>query len=217
MALINGEFDCGDMQRDGTTVTYTFSGDVDCGGVTGQVAVTPQLSDGKVSFNIVYTNVVQGDCTINGSGTTTVTVDGPNVIFGHQSDNLNVCGQQMDGTTTVTINAVTGALVSAHVEGEYAYDDGQVQTTTVVDLVYNGTTLNGTATISTGGEDYTCEFIDVVIDPTCGIPTAGTITIDEYTFDFTDTTCENPTVTTTIRGIPVTLSLEDAMAIYESL
>lgn len=216
-ALITGGFNCGSMERVLSTVTYTFNGNVDCGGVTGTIAVTPQYSEGKISFNIVYTNVVQGDCTINGSGTTTFTAAGSQLIIRHQSDNLTICGQQMNGTTTATVNAITGALISAEVQGAYAYDDGQVQTATVVDMVYADGKLNGTATITSGGQTYNCTFTDVVIDPVCGIPTAGTITIDEYTFDFSETTCENPTVTTTVHGIPVTLSLEEAMAIYESL
>ena len=213
-ALVANEFDCGNMVRTVSTVTYTFNGDPSCGGVTGTIAVTPQVSEGEISFGVVYTNVVQEDCTINGSGTVAATAESTNLIVSHQSDNLNVCGQQMNGTTTVTYDAATLALLSATVEGEYVYDSGQMQSTTVVDLAYTTEGLSGSATITAYEQTFVCTFEDVVIDPVCGIPTAGTITIDEYTFDFSETTCENPTVTTSIYGIPVTLSLEDAMAMY---
>ena len=210
LALKNGSFECGTMALNGTTVTYTFNEGNDCG-VTGSVSVTPVVSQGSVLFSIVYNDVVQGECAINGSGTTAVQKDGENIIIGHQSDDLSVCGQQMDGTTTVAYNS--GTFVSATVAGVYSYFEGQTEITAEVDLVYDGTTLNGSATITIDGQQpYDCEFSDVVIDPECGIPTAGTITIDGTTFDFSQTTCENPSVITTIHGIPVTVDLDEAMA-----
>jgi hypothetical protein len=213
MALASGDFNCGTKQRNGSTVTYTFSGDPDCGSITGQIAVTPQISEGKISFNITYTHVSQGDCTINGSGTTSFTADGSQLIIRHQSDNLNVCGQQINGTTILTYNALSQTLVSTSVVGEYVFYDNALQVTAAVNMVYTTPRLNGTATVTADGQTYNCTFEDVTIDPVCGIPTAGGITVNAYSFDFSETTCENPTVTTTVKGIPVTLSLEDAMAL----
>lgn len=216
-ALVNGDFNCGTMNRTGSTVTYTFSGDPDCGGITGQVAVTPQITEGKISFNIVYTNLAQGDCTITGAGATSFTADGSQLIIRHQSDNLHVCGQQINGTTILTYNALSQTLVSTSVVGEYVFYDNALQITAAVNMVYTTAAgLNGTATVTADGQTYNCTFANIIIDPVCGIPTAGVITVNAYSFDFSETTCENPTVTTTVKGIPVTLSLEDAMALYES-
>ena len=85
----------------------------------------------------------------------------------------------------------------------------------VSDIVYTPTDgITGTATITIDGKVYECELNSIKLDPECGIPTSGTLTIDGYIFDFGETTCDNPVVITYVYGIPVTLSLEEAMNIF---
>lgn len=51
-----------------------------------------------------------------------------------------------------------------------------------------------------------------MLDSGCQIPTSGTVSVNGFVMDFSENTCDNPTVTINGMGVPATLSLEDAVA-----
>ena len=65
--------------------------------------------------------------------------------------------------------------------------------------------MNGQALTRLADGHYTMAVVDVIIDPTCGLPTNGRLSITDPAgktafADFTDTSCEAPAVKVTRQG-----------------
>ncbi|MBI9074871.1 MAG: DUF1566 domain-containing protein [Desulfatibacillum sp.] len=214
--------ECGTFSREVNTFTFTFSGAPACNSVSGVLIITPTYSaETGILFEVECQNLQTTTCTINGESTTKVSVNGNQLIITQDIDNLTVCGTALNGTIAVTYNIATMAVESVTLtDVVYSYSvDGVPVTVTCESMTYNGgaQTFNGTMEIQYGDDTYTLTITNLVIDQTCGVPTGGTITVNSMTFDFSQTTCENPTVSTTVMGIPVTMNLDDAIAYFNTL
>ena len=215
-ALSTQDFACGTYQVSALdrSVTFTFDPTSDCG-IGGTAIVQVKREENGIVFAIQYTDVTVSDCVINGTGTCFILFGEGEVSFTHISDNLTVCGNSFDGATTITVDSTTGQIKSVRVDSEITYTVDGETVAVDADLTYTPEGgVNGTATIEKGRKTYNCTFIDVVIDPDCGIPTGGVITVNGIPVDFSGTTCENPVVTVTVRGRSVELSLAEAMAFF---
>ncbi len=198
------------------TVTITFVSTPNCYTLTGSLTVTVVTATTEaITYHVQYNNLTYDGCTINGSSTVTVTNNGTQVTIKQEPENLTVCGTLLNGVISLTYDVATLTLVSASVKGTSVFTEGEVTTTVVVDLTYTPTGgFSGTLTVTEGDQTYECTATNLVLSSECGIPTSGTLTIDEITLDFSETTCENPTVIVMVRGFPVTLSLEEAIALF---
>ncbi|MBU2488526.1 MAG: hypothetical protein KKA60_03955 [Proteobacteria bacterium] len=198
------------------TFTITFLSNANCYTVTGSLTLTVNsVSVEGISYSVQYNNIQYDGCTINGSSTVTVKVAGSQVTITQTPTNLSVCGNTLSGTISITYDVITGAVVSASVDATYSYTLDGEPVTVAADLTYTPDGgYSGTLDVTMGGETYTCVAAGLVIDPDCGVPIAGTLEINGITLDFSGTTCENPNVTVLVHGFPVTLSLEEAAALF---
>lgn len=214
--------ECGAYERDGNTFTFTFSSAPACGSISGVLVITPTYSaETGILFEVDCQNLNTGECTIDGHSTTKVEANASQVVVTQDIEDLTVCGTALNGTITVTYNTASMSVESVVLENVlYSYTVEGVPVTVAIDnMTYTGATqtFTGTMQIQYGDDSYTLTITNLVIDQTCGIPTSGTITVNGLTFDFSQTTCENPTVQTTVHGIPFTMDLDDAIAYFNSL
>jgi hypothetical protein len=205
------EFPCGDVARQAplsTTIVFTFTGEPVCNNVTGTMKVTPELSEGTLSYSVEYINVQTEGCLIDGNATTTMSIEGTQVTATHTFDQMSMCGDEFDGTVTVVYDIVTGEVISVSTE-QNAYTVEGCDATMDLVISYNSEDgINGTATIEMDGETYEIEMNNIKIDQTCGLPTSGSMTMDGIVLDFSTTSCNNPVVTVTMEGQTFNLNLE---------
>lgn len=214
MAYLQSHFSCGTISLQlPKTIVFTFNGQ--CGGISGTVKVTPALENADLIFTVEYSSVQISSisCTINGTATTMLTVTGTQVTAVHTFSNMNICGQTLSGTITIVYDRTSGTVISVSGQSSGSYGDPAV--TVSLTYTYSPTSgMSGTAAIN----QTTFTFTGIRIDPTCGIPTAGTLTVDNITFDFSSTTCDNPTVAVKIGNLPYyTVSMEEAKTLLQTL
>ena len=203
-------FSCGSVANNGVdAVAFTLS---DCG-MAGAIQVVVSTDGQYTVFSMTFTDVNYNGCVINGTATVKVAVSGDAATIIVQSSSLAVCGVALDGAITVILNKNTGEIdtVTAANSTSFTMDDGtNVDITS--EITYNSDgTIDGTATTSIDGQDYSFVITSVTVDPACGIPDSGTISINGLTMDFSNTTCDDPTVVVYVRGVPVEMNLEDAL------
>ena len=221
-ALMNhlNQFPCGTFSLDPpNTVVVNFNGAQQCGGITGAVRVTPSVNAGSVSWTVTYQNLQKGDFVVNGTATTTFTKNGNLLTATHASTNLSANGYQLNGTSSVTINLLTGLVATGTVNTALVFTYENAQATANANLLYDANLgFSGTVTIVMGEQTYNCVVTNVKIDPTCGIPTSGTMTINGFPLDFSQTTCENQTVLITLPVVgQVPISIETAVAYFTDM
>lgn len=212
--MLNLEFPCGTVESQLGTLVFTFTGGQDCPDISGTVSVTPSISGNGFVYDMVYENVTIEDCAVNGSAAAAFALEGSNVLVTHTFENMTVCGHELNGTVDMVYDT-TGQVVSAAKTSQNTFTIDGTQVTVTADVTYTaGQGFSGTAQISgIGEEDYALEFQNITIDPTCGLPNSGTLTVNDVQMDFSETTCEDPVVEATYMGITVELSLEEAIAI----
>ncbi|MBI5844773.1 MAG: Ig-like domain-containing protein [Deltaproteobacteria bacterium] len=188
-------FPCGTIQRTGNTITFTFNGSQTCGGITGTVKVTPSVGPGGVEWTIVYQNLQKGEMVINGTAATSFAKNGNLLTVTHVSENLSANGYQLDGTSTVVIDLTTGLPKTGTLDTMLSFTYQNAPATADVDVLWDANLgFTGTIVVTMNNVQYNCQVTNVKIDPNCGIPTSGTMTINGFALDFSQTTCENQTV-----------------------
>jgi hypothetical protein len=212
--LSSGNFACGNPTATikPLSIGYTFDGS--CNGVTGKVIVS--LSQGKIQ--IVYEDLSFGnnDCTIDGDLLISVSRENTTLIYTQTANNLNICGNNLDGTLEI-INGI-GTPVIIHRQGTDTLFINGEQYAIVSDISYTQNKgLNGSMEFTKNGQSYYCKIEDIELDLTCGIPTSGTITIDRMIIDFSETTCENLEVNVTIFGKTIKMSVNEILDLLKNL
>ena len=199
-----------------TTAVISFDNKSDCNGISGTVKITPSLSNGELLYQIEYINLQNNDCIIEGNTLTTISRDMASIVITHKSDNLKICDQSFNGTIIITYGLF--GLVSIEVETDNTYLIDGVPINGQSKVVYSPSKgLSGTTTLSVQDENFQLEFNDITIDTACGIPTSGTLIINDIKMDFSNTDCSNPMVEFTVDGKTYSLSIEDAKNIYLGL
>lgn len=223
LVLLSGmELDCGalSVSMAGKTAVYTIAGGESCAFSSGTVTISNiQVEDDEISFKAAFQNVQSADCSINGTADIIASQSSSDQIeMSVELVNVTTCNGTIDGSLEAVIDSDTGELISgeADIEASYTVDSTEIDIETE-NLTYDETDgLSGDVYLTSEGTEYHCVLNDIVIDETCGVPTAGTLTIkaggssgleQDVVFDFTGTTCADPTVTATINGRTVTYSL----------
>ncbi|NOY69020.1 MAG: hypothetical protein GXP53_05945 [Deltaproteobacteria bacterium] len=216
---------CAAMERAGNVFTITMTAEDNCcNNTVGVIIITPGYGDDGPYFNMQFNNVRTTDCTIDGAATIRAKVVGSELTSTMIATDLTLCGNKLNGTLTAKFHLPDYTLTQAVLDATMSYTvtvgEGQeaqnVPVTVVADnLVYEPVTgggeFNGNLSINWDGEVYNMVLTDLVISNVCGIPISGAMLLNgEITFDFSNTTCESPTVDVSIGGITVTMSLEDA-------
>jgi len=220
----NYESACGDIQTNALptpTITYTPNGNQVCIFKSGEVAISNiDVSQDEISAQVVFNNVTSDDCSLNGTANVTLKEqDGGQLEITSQFINLTTCSGTISGTVEAVYSSTAGAVMSATADIQTSFVEDGTQVDIDADLVLDsGSKINGDADVTVDGTLYQCEFEDVVIEecstPTSGVvPTSGTMTVTSVSltnavvFDFSNTSCANATVTTTVEGQQVTFDL----------
>jgi len=211
ISVLMSNFPCGSISNESFTLTFTFNGDSGCGGITGSVKVTPSLSDGKLSYSIVYENVKKEDCTINGAATVNFSVEDGLINATHTFDNTEICGQNLNGTVIITYD-IAGQMLSITGNAQNTYTVNETET--AIDLNYSYNQADGITGTATVNKQTYFQFSDIKIDHACGVPISGSLTVNGTELDFSNTSCDNPEADVTVKGITFTLSLEDAKNLF---
>lgn len=210
---------CGQASRNVNTVTYTFNDSRPCH-IGGAVSISPSYSAPTISLAMTFNNVTvplndSTTCTINGTTvvTTSYSSDNNQITLTYSMTAMTICGSPVSGTITAIFDVTTGLLVALTVQADITVDLNGTPTVVSMNVTYNPATgvISGTATFTTGGTTYNCTFSNIVIDPNCGLPKSGTMTVNGILFDFSNTTCANPTVEVTIHGFTLNMSLQEAL------
>ncbi|KPA12125.1 conserved hypothetical protein, secreted [Candidatus Magnetomorum sp. HK-1] len=215
--LENYNFPCGSMSIENvTTAVFSFDNPTQCKGISGTVKITPSFSGGTLSYQVEYIDVQKDDCTINGNTNTTISTENANIIITLISDDLMVCDQPLDGNIIITYGLL--GLVSIQIQAQNTYIINDTEINGHSNIIYKPSEgLNGSCQINLQGESYDVELNNLTIDPSCGVPTSGTIVINNIEMDFSNTDCENSVVTITVNGQSYTLSLEEVKNIYSGI
>ena len=210
--LMKIDFPCGSLSNESFNLIFTFNGDSACGGITGSVKATPFLSEDKqLSYTVEYENVTNGDCTVDGKANVNFSVEEGIINAAHTFSNTEICGQNLNGSVIMTYDTA-GQMLSITGNAQNTYTVNDIETAIDVSYSYNSADgITGTATLN--NQTY-FEFNDIKIDPACGVPISGSLTIDSTELDFSNTSCDNPEAEVTIKGITFTLSLEDAKNLF---
>ncbi len=214
LTAVIASFSCGAVALESTTsVKFTFNGQC---GIAGTVIITPVLQSN--TFTISYD--ITSPCVIKGTTETTITkVEGSQITISHKFTDMTICGQKFSGEITVVFDSATdnGAIVSLSGKMTCTVDTATVSITDFSYSTANG--MSGNAAITDeNGQSHTCVITGIKVDPTCGLPKSGTLKIDDITFDFSSTTCENKTVSVKVGNLPYyTVSMEEAKTLLQTL
>ena len=208
-------------------LSYTFTKPETCAGITGSllITVTWDSENQQIVLEADFDNLVGPECTLDGSATITGDVTGNTLTLHMDADSLSMCGSTLNGTLDATYDIITFEMESMTINGTSRYYDTEEEIwmeVVLTALTYTPDSgISGSAIVTfetTPPEEYTITLSGIVLDPTCGIPTDGTMVIDgTITFDFSETTCDDPTVIVMIGNFPVKMSLEDALNYIDNL
>ncbi|ACL03572.1 hypothetical protein Dalk_1875 [Desulfatibacillum aliphaticivorans] len=215
--LRTADFACGSVSVGllARQVVFDFDPASECG-VDGVITVTVTKPESAIIFEMDYDQVTVGTCTIDGQASSTLSFDSGNITYTHTSSNLTACGATLNGTFSVTVDATDGSLESASMANAVTYDTGNGQITVVSDLTRDSQGVSGNVDLTTDDGYYECTLYNIIIDWACGIPNGGILVVNGVVLDFSNTTCDNPVVTATVRGVSAQLSLEDAVNLLKA-
>ncbi len=196
-------FPCGTLEYDEQTFTVVFDGSCDTIS-SGTIGYDSSGTVGDKLYTMDFSEVVYGDCTIDGSADTQFSATADMISWTYSLNQMAICGQQYDGTVTLNLDPNSGEITYELYSQNYAYQSGSISVETDIDYSdVNG--ISGNATVTINGKNYQCIAANIVVDKTCGVPIKGTLTVqgadgNTAIFDFKDTTCENKTVLYTLNG-----------------
>jgi hypothetical protein len=206
--LSASDFTCGTAFLDIMPLSAGYTFDGSCNGVTGTVRLS--LDQGSVHINYDQLSFDNGDCTIDGEMQIDVTHENETTKFTQTTNNLNVCGNNLNGTLEVINGLGTPVIINRKGTDILIINGDEYAVSSDISYTQNKG-LNGSFEFTKNGQVYYCEVNDIKFDLTCGIPTSGTIAIDRIILDFSETTCENPEVNVIIFGMTMKMSINEIL------
>jgi len=213
-SFTSGDFTCGTAKVNilPPSISYTFNGT--CDDITGSVKVS--VAQGNIIINYDTLSFGNGDCTIDGDIQIDISRENLNLIYTQTANNLKICENTLDGTLKV-INGIGKPVIINRQGTDKLMINGE-EYSVVSDISYTQNEgLNGSVEFTKNEQPYHCEIENVEFDLTCGIPTSGTITIDQIVIDFSETTCENLEVNVVIFGKTIKMSLNEILDLLKNL
>jgi hypothetical protein len=210
-AVSDGDNDnCATVDYRGDTLVISFDGSAACDGLEGSLEITP--ADGNdpeqdvIVSDIAIIDLSLGDgCLINGEQRLYATLNG-NAFSAQISYDLDVCGQRQAGQVAITGTTADPDQWVFQLEArDYTIDDG-VDVQVEVDWQLDEGNLSGDGEIRYDGAEFTFLADHLVMDPGCGLPTGGSLTLFDAdgtelaSADFSHTSCEIPVATVSIDG-----------------
>ncbi len=213
----SASFQCGSLSIGDRILEYTFTPNEGCGDISGTVKMTVDQENGEnLEWDLEYIGLNIGDCVIDGLVHYSLDYEDNTVTGQYACENLTICGKTYDDTASFTLTGEDG-VISYHLASEQYEYEGSIEVETTIDVSADDEidSVNGTATVNINGEIYTCNVEALVIDPECGLPYSGSLTItgadgNTMVTDFTGVSCDNPVVSYTLNGIEYTYRLDNA-------
>lgn len=210
-AASDGDNDnCATVAYRGDTLVISFDGSAACDGLEGTLEITP--ADGNApEQNIVVSDISiidfsLGDgCLINGEQHLYATLNG-NDFSADIGYDLDLCGQWQAGQVVIKGTATDPEQWVFQLEArDYTVEDG-VRVQVEVDWQLEAGNIIGEGEIRFDEKLYLFLADEIHMDPGCGLPTGGSLTLFDATgtelasADFSDTSCEVPVATVSIDG-----------------
>ncbi len=209
------EFQCGTLSHNDQIIVYIFNGNEECGGLSGTIRQSYSTTGDSYEWNAEYINVTDGTCSINGTAYYNFSI-GDNMLTGlYEYDNLSVCGNTYSGSYQMSVDMSTGSITYNLSSETYNYDGlASVETDYTFTLAGGTISLSGSASVVADGETFFCTADNLAVDPNCDLPVSGSFVVqtsDSETaeFDFSNTSCDNRTVTYIYNGVEYTYDLND--------
>ena len=169
------------------------------------------MEDG-IFYAMDFDQVKVEGCVLDGQTNSTLVFGDGAVLFHHTSSSLSICGNELDGVFVVSVDSTTGSLNYITVDTQVAFEANSRQISVDAHVVYMpGLGLSGDAILSVDEKTFDCTFENITIDPACGIPNGGTMTINSISLDFSNTTCADPSVVVFAGNLSTTMPIEDIM------
>lgn len=199
---------CVTVETEGVTLVLSFDGSEDCKGVSGSLRITSVSRDfGDPTVLVTDVTLIDFDtgdgCPVNGDERSHITIDGSHITAVVTYSDLDICGQPLSGQVVLDGETPTDWIVEMQAHTYHYGSDAVAE----VELVWQPETgrMQGDATVQLDGKTYAMAADAIVIDPACGLPTQGNLTITDSgggssVADFTDTGCDTPLVSVTREG-----------------
>jgi hypothetical protein len=199
---------CVSVDTEGETLILSFDGSEACRSVSGTLRITAVSSDfGDPSILVTEISLIDFDtgdgCLINGDERSTVTIDGIHITVVCTYTDLDLCGQTISGQLVLDGEPPNDWQIEMEAH-TYRYGSGAEAEVEVAWQPETGI-MQGEAAVRLDGRTYAMAVEGVIIDPTCGLPTSGSLSITDpegstSQATFTETTCEAPQVSVRHRG-----------------
>jgi len=208
--LLNTPFNCGTIQKD-SIETILFSFNANCNDISGDVSVTPTLSNEQLLLLIDFDDLFTEKSSIDGQILLSIALEEYNIVLTCQTQTLLINNQNLNGTFIIKLT-LNGNIVSIKMTGESAFNINTYQGIIKYDLIQNSEKdINGTAEITLNEKKYFIEFENIILDPICQIPTSGNIYVNGILVNFNNTNCSNQIVTVIINSYAFEISIEQAI------
>lgn len=223
------EGECGAIQRVGNTLEYTINGagnDV-CAFKSGTVTISGiGISNNETNATLAFNNVLSADCSLDGTATVKIFENRTGqLVIEIDFIDMTTCNGDVEGSLAAVYDSTTDVLVSANTEFSASYKVEGADVDAEADLTYsvaggiNGNVIFAMSGLMSGlmsGDTYACSFDNVIVTNCDGVlvATDGTMTVasdelnSDVTFNFLETTCRNPNVSTTVDGVLVNFTFD---------
>lgn len=209
-------FKCGTLHVQDDVMEFTFLEGQGCRDLNGTVKIRSTGQGRNQEWELEYSDFNAGNCAMNGVVHYRLGFDEKKMTGDITYNNFSVCGETRSGSLTYVLDMNANQITYDLKTDNYAYS-GDISVAADFDYIEpeteNGSEMiRGTATVTVNGTVYTLSTDGVSIDPECGLPNSGTVTVsrpdkDPVTVDFSGTNCNNQSVTYFLNGVEHTCQL----------
>jgi hypothetical protein len=202
VANTSGDTACVTVEMAGASLIIVFDGSEACKGVSGSLRITPvNATDDDPAVRVSDIDLIEFDtgdgCPINGIQRSTVTIEGDRITAVCTYTDLDLCGETLTGEVILRGRGAGDWQIEMQAH-TYRYENGAQAAVTLACRPETGS-LSGEARVQLDGRAYAITAEEIVVDPACGLPTGGSLTIrdpegDTALADFSETRCDAPWV-----------------------
>jgi hypothetical protein len=193
---------CVTVEIAGASLIIAFDGSEACKGVSGSLRITPvSATDDDPDVRVSDVDLIDFDtgdgCPINGEQRSAVTIEGDEITAVCTYTDLDLCGETLTGEVILRGRGPGDWQIEMQAHA-YRYENGAQAEVALACRPETGN-LSGEAQVQIDGRAYAIAAEEIAVDPACGLPTGGSLTIrdpegDTALADFSETRCDSPQV-----------------------
>jgi uncharacterized glyoxalase superfamily protein PhnB len=204
--LSQANISCADISQDENSVIISFNESPLCLGMQGSIRISVVENE----YVLEFSNVAKDNCPIDGKVRLSISHDSENIFADLTFEEMSINDQPIDGDYTISFNKISGILSSVDFKEKiksYVIDGTDVQTK--FKAFYDQLTgFSGMSAMTLNGQEYTSQFINFFTDPMNGLPTNGSMNINDIKLMFKQQfSKDNPVISYLVNDVPVDLKL----------